>query len=73
MRTFLVLAFSVVSTVNAADSLLLYPNSKIEIRDKGTCAVIENISDSLVFVPRGPALKAFVEASYAFVRIKPCG
>lgn len=54
-------------------SLLLYPNSTIELTRSDRCAVIHNTSDALVFVPSSrEAWMSFVEAQYPFVSVKDC-
>lgn len=54
-------------------SLLLYPNSTIELTRSDRCAVIHNTSDALVFVPLSrEAWMSFVEAQYLFVSVKEC-
>lgn len=54
-------------------SLLLYPNSTIELTRSDRCAVIHNTSDALVFVPLSrEAWMSFVEAQYPFVSVNEC-
>lgn len=54
-------------------SLLLYPNSTVEVTRSDRCAVIENISDALVFVPLDrEAWLNFVVSDYSFVRVMEC-
>mgnify|MGYP000880794356 FL=1 len=54
-------------------SLLLYPNSTVEVTRSDRCAVIENISDALVFVPLDrDAWLNFVVSDYSFVRVMEC-
>ena len=57
-----------------AQSLLLYPGATIEFSAAGQCAVVRNISDTLVFVPLSTeAWPHFIRGNYPVVDVKECG
>lgn len=58
---------------NKSKSILLYPNSTVEVTRSDRCAVIQNISDALVFVPLDrEAWLNFVAGQYPTVSVKEC-
>jgi len=55
-------------------SLQLYPGSTVEFSNFGQCAVIRNISDSIVYVPlTAESWPEFLRAKYPAVEVQACG